>query len=223
VGGARGGVEMGISMQSNRKVPNALVLMVFLLICSLVVSASSVVLFMKERGRTIKLKNMLLVMERNMVNYKDSARRYQEFKEEREKWQESALDYLEWQFVLKDQVALAGGRLSENIKQVKDLKRNKDLINLLYYNLGLNYTLAMDFESAIRSYEDALRFNPRDFQSCYNLGLLYSTYRKNAAKAIHYYKKYLELVPVSPLVSDVEERILSLGKNGNTNNGVKSN
>jgi len=209
-------------MEPDRKIFKYLILAVFLLICSLVVSVSSVLLYMKERGRAVRLETMLLVTERNMVNYKDNASRYQEFKEERERWQESTLDYLGWQFVLKDQVALAGERLSDNIKQMKDLKKNKDLINLLYYNLGLNYTLAMDFEPAIRAYEDALRYEPRDFQSCYNLGLLYSTYRKNAAKAVQYYKKYLELVPKSPLVKDVEARILSLEKNRNTNNGIKA-
>ncbi len=195
-------------MAKNRKVFDGIIfLMAFLLVCSLAVSVASFLLFMKERGRNIKLEKLNLILERNMINYKDNAKRYQEFKAETERWKESALDYLQWQFVLKEQVSQAGERLAENIKLAQKLKNNKELNGLLYYNLGLNYSLAMDFESAIRAYEEALRFNPNDFQSCYNLGVLYSTCRKDVATAVKYYERYLKLAPFNSLAEEVQARI----------------
>ena len=197
----------------NRKVFDGIIfLMAFLLICSLAVSTASFLLFVKERQRSVKLEKLNLLLERNMINYKDNAKRYQDFKAETEKWKESALDHLQWQFVLKEQVILAGERLAENIKLAQKLKNNKELSGLLYYNLGLNYSLAMDFEAAIRAYEEALRFNPNDFQSCYNLGVLYSTCRKDAVNAVKYYKRYLALAPSNSLAEEVQVRINNLEK-----------
>ncbi len=198
-------------MAKNRKVFDGIIfLMAFLLICSLAVSVAGFLLFKRERERNIKLENLNLLLERNMINYKDSAKRYQEFKAETEMLKESTLDYLQWQFVLKEQVNQAGERLAEDIKLNQKLKNNKELSGLLYYNLGLNYSLAMNFEAAINAYEEALRFNPNDFQSCYNLGVLYSTCRKDGLKAVKYYKKYLELAPLNSFAEEVQARINSL-------------
>lgn len=125
---------------------------------------------------------------------------------------EEAVDYLEWQFVLKDQVVEAAKRLNREVDKIRGLKKNKELLSLLYYNLGLNYTLAVDFDAAIQTFEKAIKFQPNDAESYYNLGLLYSTYRQNPKQAIKYYKKYLELVPSGLKAGEVRERLDVLQK-----------
>jgi tetratricopeptide (TPR) repeat protein len=123
-----------------------------------------------------------------------------------------SLDFLEWQFVLRDQVSEAKANLSDRIARLKDTDKDKDLLALLYYNLGLNYTLAVDYPRAITAFEEALKLDPKDSASAYNLGLLYSVYQKDADKAVKYYRKYLELSPSTSKVGDVKQRIALLTK-----------
>ena len=70
--------------------------------------------------------------------------------------------------------------------------------------------MAVDFKQAIGAYELAVKFNPEDAESYYNLGLLYSTYRQSPKKAIKYYNKYLEFAPKGDKVEAVRERIVTL-------------
>ena len=169
-----------------------------------------VFLFVNTRAQNSQLKNLFSLLEQKIVSLSNEAKQYKESRIEKNKWEEDALSYLQWQFVIKDQVAQAGQRLKEQIEKIKDMKKNKELTGLLYYNLGLNYTFATDFSSAINAFEEALRLDAKDALSYYNLGLLYSTYHQEPKKAVKYYKKYLELVPSGPKVDEVKERIKSL-------------
>lgn len=126
--------------------------------------------------------------------------------------EKDAVDFLEWQFVLRDQVSEAKANLSDRIAKLKDINKDKDLLALLYYNLGLNYTLAVDYPRAIVAFEEALKLDPKDSASAYNLGLLYSVYQKDTDKAVKYYRKYLELSPSASKADDVKARIASLSK-----------
>lgn len=166
--------------------------------------------FLKVRMQNIKLKNSVAVLEQSLGYLNQNLKRYQESRKEEEQYEKGALDYLQWQFALRDQVTQANQRLKDQIKKISDLRKDKALLNLLYYNLGLSFTLAVDFGQAISSFEEALRLDPKDAESCYNLGLLYSTYPKDINKAIKYYKKYLELVSKSAKKPEVEERITAL-------------
>ena len=126
---------------------------------------------------------------------------------------EASLDYLQWQFVVKEQVAQAGRRLRERLAKVPSLKKDRALAALLHDQLGLNETLAADFGAAIREYEEALRLDPTDADSCYNLGLLYSTYHQDPRKAAAYYKRYLRLAPAdSAKAREVEDRVRILDR-----------
>lgn len=169
-------------------------------------------LFIKVRLQNLRLKNSICVLERSLGYLDQNLRKYQEFKKEEEGYQKGVVDYLQWQFALRDQVTQANQRLKAEIGRIKDLRRDKALLNLLYYNLGLSFTLAVDFGSAISAFEEALKFNPKDADSCYNLGLLYSAFSRDINKALKYYRKYLELAPGGARKEEVKQMINTLEK-----------
>jgi len=162
---------------------------------------------LRNGAQNRRLKNSLaLERQRAESLFKESER----IRQEKDRIDQGALGYLEWQYVLSEQVTQASKRLSREIRRIKDLKRNKELINLLYYNLGLSFTMAVDFKEAIKAYELAVKFNSKDAESYYNLGLLYSTYHQSPKKAIKYYNKYLQLVSSGQKAEVVRGRIESL-------------
>jgi tetratricopeptide (TPR) repeat protein len=169
-------------------------------------------LFVKVRLQNAGLKNSIAVLEKSLGYLDENLKKYKEVKKEEERYEKGVLDYLQWQFALRDQVNQAKQRLQDKINKIKDLKKDKSLLNLLYYNLGLSFTLAVDFGSAISAFEEAARFDPKDADSCYNLGLLYSTYSRDMNKALKYYKRYLELVPEGTKKEEVKERVKTLEK-----------
>ncbi|MDD5595509.1 MAG: tetratricopeptide repeat protein [Candidatus Omnitrophica bacterium] len=179
---------------------------VFLLI-SWISVAFFACLYVATRIQNLKLKNSLAAVEEKAKILSEENKRYEDFKREEIKFQDNALSYMEWQFVLKEQVSRAAKLLQEKINQVKDVKKDKELLNLLYYNLGLNNTLAVNFDAAIKAFEQAVDLEPKDADSYYNLGLLYSTYQQNPRKAVKYYGDYLKLVPKGAKSDEVKERI----------------
>jgi len=123
---------------------------------------------------------------------------------------EKAVEYFEWQLVLKEQVKSAGNRLSNFIKLTAAEKNKKELVNLLYYNFGLNNMMILDFNGAAKSFEAALKYNPKDALSYYNLALLHSVYFKNLPKAIGYYNQYLKIIPDGAQKDLIKERVKEL-------------
>jgi len=182
---------------------------VFLLI-SWISVAFFACLYVATRIKNLKLKSSLAAVEEKTKLLSEENKRYEDFKREEVKFQDNALSYMEWQFVLKEQVSRAAKLLQEKINQVKDVKKDKELLNLLYYNLGLNNTLAVNFDAAIKAFEQAVDLEPKDADSYYNLGLLYSTYQQNPRKAVKYYEDYLKLVPKGTKSDEVKERIAIL-------------
>jgi len=181
-----------------------------LFIISWAAAALFAFLFVFTQAQNVKLKKNILACTAKLGSLNMDMATYQKLKEQSQNWDKTALDFLEWQFVLKDQINTSGLRLLNEINKIRDLRHDKELANLLYYNLGLTYTMAVDFNSAIRAFEDALAVKAADPDSCYNLGLIYSTYRRDAGRAIKYYQKFLELSPKSPKAEEVKERIKAL-------------
>lgn len=169
-------------------------------------------LFVNARIQNLKLKDSVAALEKRLADLDKSIEKYEEFRKKEEQVQKEALDFLQWQFVLRDQVTQANQRLGDNVNKIKNLSTDKALLNLLYYNLGLSFTLSVDFESAIKAFGEALRFDPKDAQTCYNLGLLYATNNKDTDKAIKHYKRYLELVPKGAKTDEVKQMINILEK-----------
>lgn len=172
---------------------------------SLVVFAA---LFVAVKLQNIKLSSTCFILEQKTKALSEKVKDCQKS----EDTGQSTLDYLQWQFIVNEQVDKASARLKEEIAKIKDLKKNKDLAGLLYYNLGLSYDLAQDFDSAIKAFEEAVSLQPKDADSYYNLGLLYSTFRMNTKKAVKNYQKYLELAGQGTKADEVRERINTLIK-----------
>lgn len=188
----------------------------FFLILLFVITWGSVAfmgfLFVNTRIQNLKLKDSTAALEKRLADLSRTIDKYEEYRKKEEQAQKKALDFLQWQFVLKDQVAQANQRLGDKVNKIKNLNTDKALLNLLYYNLGLSFTLSVDFESAVGAFEDALRFDPNDEQTCYNLGLLYATNNANIDKAVKYYKRYLELAPKGAKTDEVKQMINILEK-----------
>ncbi len=166
-------------------------------------------------ARGLSLQNALLtnhvrLLEKNIDALNGTLRQYQESEKQRLRDEATALNYLKWKFILKDQVSQARDRLTAKSTGMKDVKKDKDLANLIYYNLGLSCILAADFSSAISAFEQAIKYNPKDADSYYDLGLLYSVFSKDQNKAVGYFNRYLELVPKGIKSDDVKERIETL-------------
>jgi tetratricopeptide (TPR) repeat protein len=126
------------------------------------------------------------------------------------KTEAEALEYLQWQFVLKDQLAGMNDFIKIRLNRIQPAAEQPILKNILYYSLGANYMLVNDFEAAIQAFKKAVKFNDKDAWSYYNLGLLYSAYKNNASAAVTCYKKFLEFNPNGPKAQEVKERIWKL-------------
>jgi len=48
---------------------------------------------------------------------------------------------------------------------------------------------------AIKEFEKTLERNPKDLYAAYNLGIIYSQYAPDEARAVEYFKRYLEVAP----------------------------
>ena len=183
-------------------------LLIFTWLCIIL----SLLLFIGSHMQNARLEESLSLAEQTLKSAYEEMNDYRQVKNREEKLEQKSLDYLEWQFVLKEQVSDARGRLSTQINKIRGVKKDKALVNLLYYTLGLSDTLATDFNAAVQSFEEAVKFDPKDAESYYNLGLLSSVSRQNRHKAVMYYKKYLELAPEGPKSREVKERIGILKK-----------
>jgi len=167
------------------------------------------VFFIGLKMENLKLEDALSVSQRRMSAAEGLLKEMQNNRSGQEAVNQKTLDFLQWQFVVKDQVEDAGRGLKNSIKLISG-KEKKKISRLIYYNLGLNFILASDFNSAIKAFEEALKYDSKDAQSYYNLGLLYGVYKNNPKKAVQCYKKYLEILPRGPKAELVKERIEDL-------------
>jgi len=185
-------------------------LMRLIFIINLVVLGVFIFLFVTSSNANFKLKAALLQLEKSRVSLSQSLQKQAiDLQNERKKWEEGAASFLEWRYVLRDQVNYAQQRIAA---QMDKTKKDKPLMNTVYYTLGLTYILAVDFQPAINAFEEAVKFDPEDAFSYYDLGMLYSTYKNDSKKAIENYKKYLGLAAATDAnqARIVQERIKAL-------------
>ena len=184
----------------------------FALFVSWIVILCLIIAFINLNQEKERFQKASFDLREQLVSLNESIRLYRRSIEEEEITGKKALDYLEWQFVLRDQINIAGQKIQEEIKKIKSLKKNNDLVCLLYYSLGLSQVTVMKFDQAINSFEKAVKFNPKHAQSYYDLGLLYSIFPKDIAKAVISYRKFLELAPNASEAAEVRERLQKLEK-----------
>ena len=87
-------------------------------------------------------------------------------------------------------------RLQTVPKEFAELARkNKVLLKetaLMHYNLGVFYTEQGHHRRSIAEFEKAIELNPDDAHAYFNLGYLYAEHFSNRAKAIDYFRHYLQ-------------------------------
>lgn len=171
-------------------------LLVFLAVsCSVIIALAGALYF--QTRQNIRSREIISSLEKSLAALNAvSEKEFEAVKLKRQRLEEDSLDYLQWMYVLKDQVKLAKDKLNGylNSKASRPVKE-RELIGLLYFNLGLSNMLAADFQAAIEAFESAVKKNNKDYFCYYNLGLLYSTFGANPKKALQNYKKFLEFAP----------------------------
>jgi tetratricopeptide (TPR) repeat protein len=78
---------------------------------------------------------------------------------------------------------------------------------------GRNYASALDYDGAIKSFEEAIRANPNSASAHKELGLLYYERRKDYARAIYHLQRLLELRPDDDLAGLLREHIVNCKRN----------
>jgi tetratricopeptide (TPR) repeat protein len=189
-----------------KKLINTVVVVAALFFVSWAAIAVFSFLYMDMRIKYYKIKNEVIFLEKNIGELRS---RVNILSKEETARGSKVMGFLNWQLVLKDQVDNANVRLKEKIRAAG---KDKALLDLLYYSLGLNYTTAVDFPRAIEAFEEALQNDPKDADACYNLGLLYSVYRQDKKTADKYYRRYVELAPAGPKTEEVKRRLGEPGK-----------
>ncbi|MFH0827841.1 MAG: tetratricopeptide repeat protein [Candidatus Omnitrophota bacterium] len=79
-----------------------------------------------------------------------------------------------------------------------------------YFNLGLDFLNKGQFIQAEESFKSAVKLDPWDKDSCYNLGVLYENYLGNSEKAREFYLQYLDIAPDAPDAKQVKSWISEL-------------
>jgi tetratricopeptide (TPR) repeat protein len=91
--------------------------------------------------------------------------------------------------------------LNDELAPIRDLKKK---LSGAYADLGAAYAHIKNYDLAIDAYTESLRYDPRNADICYNLGLLYQQGKNNPEKAIAYLGKYLKLKPNARDKKEVE-------------------
>jgi tetratricopeptide (TPR) repeat protein len=184
--------------------------MIVLLIISWLTAGLFGFLYATGKAQNSRLDSSLFASRQNIDLLRKDMKDYARLKQEKSGWDKSALEFIQWKFVLKQEILLSGIKISNEISKLKDKGKEKDLAALLYNNLGLAYTMSMDFDPAIGAFQQAVSLKSNEPNSYYCLGLLYSVYRGDRSMAIKNYTKFLELAPKSPQAPQVRDRIKAL-------------
>ncbi len=78
------------------------------------------------------------------------------------------------------------------------------------FKLGNEAFRRRDFEAAVVHYMKTLENRPSDAYANHNLGIIFDYYLLDKDRAIHYYRNYLDLKPVTEEANEIRERILEL-------------
>lgn len=78
-----------------------------------------------------------------------------------------------------------------------------------HYVLGKSRVNAMDYDGAIRAFEESLETNPHSAQAHYQLAMLYENQESDPAAAIYHYQQYLKYDPKADNAEVIAQHIAS--------------
>lgn len=76
---------------------------------------------------------------------------------------------------------------------------------------GVMYEQLADYDRALANFEQAQRIAPSHVQSLYNIGVVWSKHKNDAAKAAAAWRKVIELAPTSPQAAQARQGLVELG------------
>ena len=79
-------------------------------------------------------------------------------------------------------------------EETKDLENKEDKNAFDYFLLGNNLYYEKQYEEAINSYKKAIKINPKDYRSYFNIAVVYGE-QKEYKKSISFYEKVIEINP----------------------------
>ena len=91
------------------------------------------------------------------------------------------------------------------VRQVSD-KEKRDM----HFNMAVVYTKEGNFRAAEKEYLHALRIDPADADSHYNLAILYDDHMGDTRRAASHYRSYLKLAPTADDVDEVKSWLVAL-------------
>jgi LysM repeat protein len=78
-----------------------------------------------------------------------------------------------------------------------------------HYVLGKSRVNAMDYDGAIRAFEESLETNPHSAQAHYQMAMLYENQESDPAAAIYHYQQYLKYDPQADNAEVIRQHIAS--------------
>ena len=108
------------------------------------------------------------------------------------------LDRREKRLKKAERVAMLLAKTRSEVNDV-GITRQRDM----HYNMGVVFANRGQFKEAEREYLRALRQDPADADTHYNLGVLYDQSLKEYRKAASHYRRYLKLRPEAPDANEV--------------------
>jgi len=110
------------------------------------------------------------------------------------------------------ELAAARAEIARLERRVRELESaNARERHALHYNMGCVFRVARHFDRAEAEFQEALRINPDDPATHFNLGILYDDDLKQPAKARLHYRRFLELAPDDKDAGRVREWLQRLG------------
>ncbi|MDP3919190.1 MAG: tetratricopeptide repeat protein [Candidatus Omnitrophota bacterium] len=79
-----------------------------------------------------------------------------------------------------------------------------------FYKLGNSAFDIGDYETAVRHYLEAVKWNPHNSWTHHNLGIIYDFYLHRDPEALYHYNEYLKFKPSSDDGNKIRERILEM-------------
>lgn len=112
---------------------------------------------------------------------------------------------------LIDELGTARMELYQLRSEVARLQSELQRVNVnAHYNMGCVYRACGQFRRAEMEFQEALKLNPDDPDTHYNLGVMYDESLGNRVKAREHYQRFVELAPQDPDAAKVQEWLLSL-------------